>query len=873
MKKFLALLLAVVMVMSMAACGEKTKPTDAPKATDAPTEAPTQAPTEAPAGETEAPTEGSTELELPELTGVAGQYTYRDSVSTLAANWNPHTYQTTDDAYPADFLRVGLYGFVFNDEINPVEGKESFTGYKIIPEMAASEPVDVTEKIKAEYPQFNIPESATSGYAYTIALNPNATWEDGTPINADTYVYSMQQLLNPDLLNYRATDYFAGNFSIAGAEARAYSGLVQYKDNALNGNYAIADLVKNADGQYETADGKKMFIGLDIELDWLSGRTLKYYVDTAGEQYFDLSKWEALVALMTEDGVAPMTDETLDMLKTTVATKDAWGETDGTSLNQYLAWEKVYPEVEYDGTVGLFKSGEYEITLVLGKSLAGFNLLYNLSGNWIVHKDLYEANLKEDNGVWTSTYNTNVETTMSYGPYKLAEYQADKYMRFEKNENWYGYTDGKHQYVDPVDGETYDMYQTTVIDTQVVSEAATRKLMFMAGQLMGYGLQAEDFDQYRNSDYAYATPSETIFFLILNGHKEAIQNREANESFDKATKDIETLTLNSFRRALAVTYDKELFASTVSPARTGGYGIIGKTYIYDPETCEFYRDTDQAKKALCEFYSVDPSQYSSLDEAVNSITGFDPEAAKVLYKEAFDEAIKEGYITDADGDGKSDQVVTIEYSLSADSDFMTKTVGYLNEKMAEVTKGTPFEGKIEFIKSAPYGTEWSTMIKQGMADTVLGGWSGSAMDPFGLTDLYVNPAYQYDAAWFDGSSVTREIEVNGQKITMTLKQWSDALNGATVTVDGVEYNFGDGQADVDTRLNILAAIESAILSTYNYIPMLQDGGMSLLSQQVFYVVEDYNPVMGRGGIAYMKYNYDDAEWADYVKSQGSQLKY
>ena len=34
MKKFLALLLAVVMVLSMAACGEKTKPTDAP--TDAP---------------------------------------------------------------------------------------------------------------------------------------------------------------------------------------------------------------------------------------------------------------------------------------------------------------------------------------------------------------------------------------------------------------------------------------------------------------------------------------------------------------------------------------------------------------------------------------------------------------------------------------------------------------------------------------------------------------------------------------------------------------------------------------------------------------------------------------------------------------------
>ena len=77
----------------------------------------------------------------------------------------------------------------------------------------------------------------------------------------------------------------------------------------------------------------------------------------------------------------------------------------------------------------------------------------------------------------------------------------------------------------------------------------------------------------------------------------------------------------------------------------------------------------------------------------------------------------------------------------------------------------------------------------------------------------------------------------------------------------------------NTRLEILAAFEARVLQTYDYIPMLQDGGMSLLSQQVYYVVEEYNPVMGRGGIAYMKYNYSDAEWTEYVASQGGELKY
>ena len=34
-------------------------------------------------------------------------------------------------------------------------------------------------------------------------------------------------------------------------------------------------------------------------------------------------------------------------------------------------------------------------------------------------------------------------------------------------------------------------------------------------------------------------------------------------------------------------------------------------------------------------------------------------------------------------------------------------------------------------------------MKSGMADTSLAGWTGSKFDPFGLTDLYVNPTRQF----------------------------------------------------------------------------------------------------------------------------------
>ncbi len=864
-KKLFALLLAVVMVVSVFAGCQPAEP---------------EGTTTAPAG-----TQGSTEATEPPLvveTFPEGDYIWKTSVSTLASNWNPHTYQTTDDSVPLDYTTSSLYTFIFNDELNPVEGKEPYAGYVIIPEMAADMPVDVTNEIKASNPEFEIPDSAEAGYAWKIALNPNVTWDDGTPINAETYVESFKRLLEPAAINYRAADWYGQTLSIAGAEFYANQGRVQYTGEC---GLEVADLTLADDGFYYTAEGNPVYIVVDAPIaDWLSGNSLADYVGAYGEDYFSLTHWEELAAAANADGYAPLTEENTAWILDVITGNPAWGE-DETCLTNYLAYGVPYPETFAWENVGVLATGEYELTLVLDKSLAGFDLLYNLSGvaTQLVKIDLYDACLKVETGaggeeVWSSTYNTSLETTASFGPYKMSEFQGSKAMHFVRNENWFGYTDGKHIYQDPVDGKIYPMYQTTEIDIQVVAEAATNKMMFMSGKLMSYGLQAEDYSYLRQSEYCYATPAETIFFLILNGHMEAITERENSEGFDKATTDLEMLTNTAFHQALGLAYDKDNFAATVSPARSGALGIIGNSYIYDPDSGAKYRDSEQAKQVLCDFYGVDTSAFASLDDAVASITGYDPEQAKVFFKQAFDEGIDAGFITDENGDGVCDQVVRIEYAMSSEmTTFMSQTLAYLNEKAAEAAAGTPFEGKIEFYPSAPYGNDWSTKIREGQSDTVLGGWSGSVLDPFGLTDLYTNPSKQYDAAWYDATRVdlTINVPVNGENkdVTMTLKQWSDVLNGTATTVDGVEYNYGSGQCDISVRLDILAACEGKILESYNYLPMLQDGSMALLSQQVFYVIEDYNPILGRGGIAYTKYNYNEYDWAEYVRLQGSVLKY
>lgn len=808
--------------------------------------------------------EAEAETELAPLTGEAGKYTYRAAVSTMPSGWNPHTYQTQDDSVPLDWTTSSLYSMIFNDANNAVEGKDPFTGYKVVPEMAADYPVDVTEEVKASHPQFGIPASATSGYAWKVTLRDDLKWEDGTPIKAVDFVESLKRVLDPEKLNYRATDYYTGSYVVANAKNYAMAGNAVFTSFADKGT-TYADYIANG--------GSDENVAVDMKGFWnVSGPD--------GTQSWGYITNDTMVR---DPAVAEGADEDY------VSAKYLWenylgpnGAYAGTGYDTAYAGVVEYPyEAGYSfDNVGLFASGENELTFVFANALDGFYLMvYGMSTNYLVKTDLYDECLKQtetaSGSVWSSTYGTSKETWSSYGPYKFSDFQADKSMHFVKNENWYGWTDGNHSYVDPQDGETYEMYQTTDIDYQYVKESSTLRQMFLAGQMATYGLQADDYDQYRNSEYYYATPAETIYFLLFNGYEKVINEREAADDFDKTTTDLQVQMLESFRRACAVSIDRELMAATVSPSRSGGYAFLGGTYVYDPETAAYYRDSKQAKEALVDFYSINLDDYNGdLDAAVAAITGYDPVTAAELFQKAYEEALEKGYITDNDNDGKSDQTVTMVYAMSAEvNSFLEKTLAFLNDSLNNGAKGTGLEGKIALVPSAPVGNAWSDNLRNGIMDTQLAGWSGATLDPFGMADTWTDPGSAYWGNWYDANKYDMTLTLDGKELTMSVRDWALCLNGTMKTVDGVDYNFGYGQTSVDNRLTILAAIERHMLTAYNCVPIMQDGSGALLSQQMFYVVEDYVPMLGRGGIQYIKYNYDDAEWATFVAEQGGNLKY
>ena len=858
MKKLMAFLLALTILMSVTACSDPATPTEGT-----------------------IPSSGKITVDENGVVVFTGDYIWNTTVTALSVNWNPHTYETEHDFVPLEYLTSDLYTFFYNDALHPVDGLQPYEGYVIVPEMAAAMPEDVTLTIKASNPEFNIPEDAESGFAYKIKLNENATWDDGTKINAQSYVDSFQRLLDPKLRNGRASDWYGQALSIAGAERYNNQQVLKYVDDA---SIVVSELLKDEEGNYITTKGEKVFIAVDMSLGWCLGNTLKEYVDNYGELFFDLTDWKALKKKINSKGLVPANDETLEMLSTLTLGNEKWGDTEN-DLPNYLVYETCpYPD-EFDwANVGVLATGEYELTLVLDKSLTGLELLTEMAkvSNMLVKTDLYDSCLtsktnKDGDVVWSSNYNATLETTASFGPYKMTEFYAIVAMHFVRNDNWFGYTDGKHIYQDPTDGLIYPMYQTTEIDLEVITEAASRRMLFLKGELMDYVLQEKDAAKLRLSQFCYATPAETQYFLVLNGYLDAINERENAENFDKTTNDLQMLTNIAFRKAMAYSFNRDNLASVLNPGYTTALGIIGDAFISDSDSGVKYRDSEQAKKVLCDFYGVDVSKYASLDEAVDAIVNYDPEIAKASFQKAFEEGLAAGYITDTDKDGKCDQTIELEYVMSADSPKLTKLMEHLNQTLKEVTAGTPFEKKITVVKSMPYGNEWEDMLQAGQSDFVIEGKSGSILDPYGMIDMYTNASKQWDANWYDANAktLTISVPVGGSKkdVTLTMKQWSDALSGTTVTVDGVDYNFGADQADLEVRLDILAACEAEILATYNYLPMLQNGTMTLVSQQVYFVTDSYNPFLGRGGLAYTKYHYNDADWAKYVEEQGGMLSY
>ena len=785
--------------------------------------------------------------------GDGKSYTYNTYLNLSPSNWNELTYQDNNDTEVMSWIGSSFFTYDFkfdeNGEIIPGEFEVEYS--------AATK----LEDISAQYvgTKWNVPEGKT-GYAYKITLREDLKWENGDPIKAEDFVYTMSEQLNPLFQNYRADSFYTGATTIVNAQAYVKQGQsLTNLDNGVAAIYTLANLVKGADGVYTQPDGGEILFSLTGPLDWCSGNSVAAY---AGAGYLDADAFAALQALADENGYVKITDESIAHWTKLINTSD-WGNEGPENLpNYWIIPSYTYPKMDFS-EVGIFVGDtEYEIILVLAKPLnllkedgsLSYQAAYNMSSLPLVHKATYEANKvapTEGVDLWTSTYNSSVETTMSWGAYKLESFQAGKQFVLVKNDNWYGYGLPENE----------GLYQTTRVQYDIVEDWNSAWLLFQAGKVDGIGIDVSIADDYKGSSRAYFTPSDFVSSLQLQSNVEQLKARQS-EGVNKAI-----LSYTDFRKALSLGINRADFTQKCTTSSLAGFGLFNSMHYYDVENGGVFRNTDEARQVLCNIYGVDASKYASLEEAEAAITGYDLDLARQLLTKAYNEAL-------AAGDIKATDKVVLTFGTGDIDESVQRQFDYIKNAWVELVVGTPLEGRLD-VELKDFATAWANDFRAGAYDVCMGGWTGAAWDPGYFLLAYLDAGYMYSSAWDTANTMMtftmKGVGENGADVTETmgLLDWYACLNGS----EGAKYNWSATALSQDLRLQLIAALEEQVLGVYYTVPLQNEFSASLISYKVDYVTYEYNTFMGYGGTKYMTFNYDDAAWEAEVAAKNGELNY
>lgn len=801
-------------------------------------------------------------------------YTYRSTIAVEPTNFNPHTWETNSDSVISGYAEMG-----FVEPIYDMVKKDG--SYTWAYEMATAIEDYTASATAEEKAKWNIKDEETSGRMYKISLNPNAKWANGTPINADTYVYSMQQLLDPKMHNYRANNYISGDSSIVGASTYYWSGCLNYVTLDEYPAFGTTNTTVYLDVTALMAAG----FGLAPEDVKGSGYDSYLVYGTDGEGK-NLYIYDTYAELFTGDCRVALTSEKLtqflaDFAKTGFysAMRMEWPEastvmeiagkkTELTEEDLKALGDAIYvlsvpytnPEVSYEDTVGLYKVDDYTIMYVLNSYYSEFYFKMSMSSTWLVYEPLYEAGKSTVGNLVTTNYGTSVDTYMSYGPYQFSSYEVGKQLKFTRNENWYGYSDGKHE----------GQYQTDQVVLDVVGEHATALLGFQQGLYDDVSLDSVDMQKFGNSEWLRIVNTTYTWRLAFNDDLETLKKLEGTSGNNK-----QVLANQKFRNAFSLAINRQKFVNEAVGAGSPAYALINTLYMYDVENNpnSVYRYSDAAMKAIVSMYGIEYGEgktYKTLREAYDAITGYDLDEAKRLMQEAYEECIENGTYTD----GQKISLDLVVTSRDSISEAARKNATVLNEFLQEAVKGTGFEkGGIEL--NAINLSDYYNKMLDGACEMVFAAWGGAVYWPYNTIQCYVNDEAGtttiHEGACWDpmktNLTLTLDFNENGiieedETITMTYNKWGQELTAGKYA-----------QGSFELKNQIMAELEKGVLGMYHTIPLYCDATTSLDSKRLQYATEEYNIMYGFGGIRFLTYSHTDAEWADYVASQGGTLNY
>lgn len=779
-------------------------------------------------------------------------YTMREYTSQMPSQWctilsSDNVNNTMESYFTSAFYEFN-YKFDANGKIVP--------GAYTVEYSAATKLEDVTKKYAGKY---GLAADAEKGQAFAMTLRNDLKWDDGTPIKAADFVYTMMQQLSPKYLFATASNYYSGNYVIHNAQNYVKQGQKGWFDNG-NMNLAYSDLALGADGKY-TLKGNECTIALKKPLVWLQGNTLDSYVTNA-PQYFDTAAYASLLALADANGDVAVTAESLALLTTVITAKAAWGETKENTVGyMYVNYE--YPAMDFSEVGYFVGDNEYELVMVIDGTLnpldAEGNLTYEAGyyfSNWpLVKKDLWERCEDQSKTPYANSYCTTQEKSASWGPYKLTNYQDQKTYTVSRNDKWFGY--GLPQYA--------NQYQTDAIVTEKIEEWDTAWLAFQKGNLDGIGMDVKIAADYRTSKRAYFTPETYTFDLNIQSNATSTDKRN-------------NLLLNyaDFRKAISLSLDRDDYCAKNNPSSQAALGLLNSMYYYDVENGKVYRDTIQAKEAILNAYGatknadgswkVGETTYTDIEDALDATTGYNLTLARQLVESAVAQAKKDGKYSDGDE-------IILTYGIETQSANTDRVKNWFQAAFDNMTKGTSIEGKVKIEYFMFSSATWSEQFADGEYDLCFSAWGNAPFNPaYLLCETQISDENRYAVKW-DPTTVEVTVKATPDdkhkdgNYTYNLAQWRLILQGK----DGCPVNFKN--FPMEDQLAALGAVETAILKEYYSIPVFSRYSASLMGYKVDYISYEYNTFMGYGGIRYMTFNYDDTAWAEFVASNNNILNY
>ena len=794
----------------------------------------------------------------------ADGYTYNSYTSALATNWNPHTWEMNADNAILGYLSTPLADMTVKDSATG-EYQWIFVAATDIQDVTKDHQEDLT-KYPVILPAGKTPADITEDYIFEIKLRPEMKWENGDPITADDYIYSMQQLLDPKMQNYRANTYWSGDGALAGAF------------NYYNSGMPIYAPVVPAYGEGETPDysmditKNKVYLNLTTNTMTIAGYSFYDFAkgDYAGKIAEDV--YDKLASQIDPMGYLQVTQKNkADVLSAMDGFLKAFGASiykedgsvDEDLFKEFLFYDtgKVSDVYEWD-TVGLYKVDDYTIRYVCETAYDYYYFLTSMTSNWLVHKETYER-LKDTSGTFvTTTYNTSKDTSMSYGPYRIDSMQDDKQMVLTQNENYWEFTkDEKGNLTSTtffqVDGEHQPQFQTQKIVIDVLTNDAA-KLAFLSGKLDEWTPAADEVVEYATSEQLYQVDETYTMRFFFHTNLSTLKKLDQGNNQNSVV-----LSNTDFRKAMSLALDRDEWV-TATEGYKPAYSMINSLYFYDvyEDPASIYRNTREAMAAICNVYGVtwgEGTPYKTLEEAYKSINGFNITEAKALFAKACRQLVADGLYKEGEN-----IVIEIAYAAGAMDSSQQQQIVLFNQQLNKALSGTGF-GKIE-LKAVDNLANRYKAVAQGQYAMGYGAWGGAAFYPFTLFQVYCDPDYAdpiHEIGCWDPTQEELTLTVEGEKVTMTWQEWSGAMAGTG--------KFANASNAV--KLQILADIEENYLEKYYVIPLASTTACSMLSYKVSYYTDSYNIMYGFGGMRLMRHNYTDGQWAAFVASQGGQLTY